>query len=672
MAKKMKPKFDPNKPFTKPSFDPNKPFERKQEIAKQVAPRQEVEVRPDIEVAEEATPYSQELREDIPKAAKAAPFGYGDEIRGLVGAMREYEADPKTASERYGMTPDELGAFKAMHDKSTDTEKEVEFWDSYRKHRDPVRKEIGEARERSPWASIITNIATDLPISIGAGMLSVTAPIAQKVIQSPLMVGGLAGLGESEAEISPGTEDKEWGSAAFDSILGAASSKTLSLVGDIGKAAIGKAPELRARFSGAGGKEFSRVGGLGDPEKAASELNKAGLFNFLKRRDPNYQFSPKKGIFQKTTSGKESLFSRRQRFKDMDLREVSLERINDMIRKSADHVDNILYSAESAGKYTGKDILNETKLKGQMSQYLSDLASGMRDFSQLAPKVREVFNRFVTVTNEPRTLFGLNELKRNIMNEVSESYLEKSTDQIETRMKQLIASSLKDFINDKAEQTLSKKVGSQVGKLNNLMHHGYTLKEPLAKAVASAKGQTDATAPMFGNILYKIQKYSEMAAGGQTGLLARASTGELIENATNFLRLNKRIPRTSNNILDYKNVIYAKLAVNNPTFADLFRRNVVEQDPNTAKAFLKNNARLMAQLGDQAGIFEESPYEEIDGIPSENGAFKYRQDVNDDDSMSVFDKAEEMDRFNRDGKIYNLKQSDNESNIDLMGSIIQQ
>ena len=77
--------------------------------------------------------------------------------------------------------------------------------------------------------------------------------------------------------------------------------------------------------------------------------------------------------------------------------------------------------------------------------------------------------------------------------------------------------------------------------------------------------------------------------------------------------------------------------------------------------------RVVAQMGDQCGIFEDSAYGEIDGIPSQAGAVKYRQDISEDDSRSVFERAEEMNRFNKEGTIYKLEES---GDNDLLGSII--
>lgn len=664
MAKKnKKPAFDPNKPYEivgqeKPAFDPNLPFSQagQEEITSQEA--------------EPGTP-GQEIIEDVPKALKAFPFGAGDEIRGFLGALKEYDRDPEAASRKLNTDPDTLGALKSVYDKYQTTGENEKFWELYRKHRDPVRAEIKSARERSPWASIIAESAADAALTGGISMLPGSKMI-QKGVTSPALMGGIMGLNESEAELTD--EDPEISTLAKDIALGSVIGKTVQTAAELPLKLINRPNLIRTKFTGATPKQFEKVGNLGDPEKASRELEKTGLFKFGKRNDPNWKFSPRKMKFVKTNPPRQKTFDTRQRFKDMSPRDIMLERVDDMIKSGSDQVDNILLKSGGEGVYTYKDIMNETDLMEQLSKIVKDETIGMQDKKAIQQKAIEVSERFMKNTSDPMSLHDLNKFKRNVMDELQKSYDNPDISNIEIKLKKKIATKVKDFINNKAEQLLGSE-GARVKQLNEIMHHAFTAKESLQKKVAQIKAGLGGNPRMTtaGGQMYLAERAGEFLAGGETGMLARASIGEKVERLTNFLQLNRKIPRTTNNILDYKNILYSKFAVNNPWFADIFKRNVLDQGAIEARTFIKNNARMIATIGDEMGIFEDSPYGDIDGIPSKEGAQKYRKDILNDDTMDNFSKAEKLHEFNSTGKLYKIKDSDNNNNNnELLNLLIKQ
>lgn len=153
-------------------------------------------------------------------AAKGATFGFDDEIAGLAGAAYK----------------------KALSEGDN-----ADFWDIYKKIRDDVRKTHSEAEEQHPVASFGGELLGAIPTAaIGAPEAAALKGAswiqkARMLGKAGAVAGGLAGLGNSEADLTPPTTDVNSAlQAAKDTAGGAASGAVIGgIVAPVATGAIG-------------------------------------------------------------------------------------------------------------------------------------------------------------------------------------------------------------------------------------------------------------------------------------------------------------------------------------------------------------------------------------------------------------------------------------------------
>ena len=621
--KKKQAKFDPNQPYevVEDKFDPNQPYE----------------VLDDVETSQEVpSEGTASTLQDAITATRSFPMGFGDEIRGAVSAL---------------------------YRKLKDEGKEKDFLDLYREEQRKEADIIAGARERSPIASMVAEAGADAAGMLIGGQMPVIGKGVQAITQSPTLQGLLTGAGESGAEVlgsdQPITEAAKLATSAG---IGAATGKGLSAIGGLVASPFKKPMEKKANMLGVSKSGFEKTGTIQDPIDAVSELEKTGMFKFFKKKDLNWIFSPKKEKFVKASPSTDLQYTRRIKSEGMTPRQVFLNRMNEIEKKAGGEVDRIISNVDTI--FTPEQIISETGIGKELGLLARQRSAGLADKAKISDDITKIVKIFQENISEGKGLTELNEMKRQIMKEISESYdpSGKALDPVGTDAKKIIATKLKDFINDKSVQFLGDEVGGKVSRLNNIMHSAYTVKPDLVSEIAAdMKGTTSKTIPPYGALLYKLSKGADIVTGGQTGQLARASFGQTVGEIADKIGLTNQIPRTVNNWLDYKNVIYSRLAVSNPFLADLFKRNT--DNPVTAKAFLQQNSRMIAGILDQQGILEPSPYGEIDGVPSQEGAIKYRRDVFMDKNKNTFQKAQEIDRFNREGTLYTIKEKNQGNSV---------
>ena len=65
-------------------------------------------------------------------------------------------------------------------------------------------------------------------------------------------------------------------------------------------------------------------------------------------------------------------------------------------------------------------------------------------------------------------------------------------------------------------------------------------------------------------------------------------------------------------------------------------------------------------------MIESDEFDSFDGVPSEEGRYKFLEKVNDDPDMNVFEQTEKIDRFNRQGTIANIVPREETNPLELL------
>lgn len=206
-----------------------------------------------------------------------------------------------------------------------------------------IRDRLALARDRSPIAAPLTELATGVGTSlvpgIGAGKLT---SVGAQVIR-----GGVEGLGTAEDKFSE--------EGAINAGLGMGTSALGSLVsGAFKKLTTANPNKIRANVLGANSSQFKEIG-IKEREQIAKELNKMGLFGKTKML-----FDPVKGKF------------------------VSVGKTLDNLEKPAR--DTILSRLDDAGNQIQKEKMRILGKYAQQPIDIEDIRAGLDDVVQIYSK----------------------------------------------------------------------------------------------------------------------------------------------------------------------------------------------------------------------------------------------------------------------------------------------
>ena len=635
-----------------------------------------------------------EIRRDIPKAAKSIPFGVGEEIRAfsdILGPKGMYEL-AKTGK------LDSLG-------------------DLYRQKRDEYTQLSDEAFRDSIGTSLVVNFFGDHVVSMGAGgaykgvgkLLSASNkgkyPLmkgAKKAIDvirpqsktaQTTVLGGLEGIGHSRGDLTKG----EYGKVAESSLLGAGGSfafkKILDVVGGIGS----KPNEKFGRLLGAKAKDYGRKG-LGNVNKTTKDLQATGLFKGDTFKNPNVEFDVNTQKFKINDYMDSNTIKANQGFlgksnhseiinKNLDeIIEKNSERINERIKL----IDQFYNTPDPKGKAVTKLIFY--KIFSEMDKNKEDILKALKEKARKGiskstksnqKELEEITKRFSEIVKESihsdNPASALQEVKRVIQGELANEYkgTEIRNEFLITYRKKL-ATLLKNSINELGDDFFED---SSFSKKNNLIHEAFNAKEMVTRKANELSAGADPAAYYHGNQIGYAQKIFDKVAGSDPMNRARGNLGQFasdnirqpvravnegFQKFSNQLRLNELIPSNTNSFFNYRNIIYSKLATMNPVMADLIRRNAIDVDKRVSEAFFKQNGPLLLQMLKPTGMIETDEFESFDGVPSEEGRYKYLEKTGDDPDMNVFEKTEKIDRFNRQGTVANIVEREETNPLELL------
>ena len=357
------------------------------------------------------------------------------------------------------------------------------------------------------------------------------------------------------------------------------------------------------------------------------------------------------------------------------------------INGGIDLIDELSGMSDSKGKTASKLILYKViskmdKLKEETLKTLKEKAkkgiSKTAESNQI--ELDEITKRFDRVVKESfysgKPASSLQETKKAIQGELADEYkgTEKRNEFLISYRKKL-ATLLKNSINDLADGFFPER---NFSKKNNLMHEAFNAKDMIEPKISALMTGSDPSSYYHGNQIGYAQKvYDKVMRSdpmnrfrGNVGHAASdyvgKPTGKVYEAFSNKLRLNELIPANTTSFFNYRNIIYSKLATMNPFMADLIRRNALDVDKRTSEAFFKQNGPLLLQMLKPTGMIESDEFDSFDGVPSEEGRYKFLEKINDDPDMNVFEQTEKIDRFNRQGTIANIVPREETNPLELL------
>jgi hypothetical protein len=157
---------------------------------------------------------------------------------------------------------------------------EIPFSDLYDEDVSEIRKNVGEARNRSPWATGIGELAAGagsalLPTAAGIPALGAVLGAGKYTGAAPMVArGAFEGLGVANDKASMEGVTTSLGGAAIGGLGSLAS-------GALKKISTANPKAIRANILGAGSSEFKDIG-IKERQEIADELHKMGLFQNTK------------------------------------------------------------------------------------------------------------------------------------------------------------------------------------------------------------------------------------------------------------------------------------------------------------------------------------------------------------------------------------------------------
>jgi hypothetical protein len=368
--------------------------------------------------------------------------------------------------------------------------------DIYEQDVQAIRERLGQAKERSPWASTAaemgTGIATSFLPVLGTGKLATSA-------------GGIIGRGALEG-LGTAEDKASWG-GAVNTLMGAGAGTLGAGVSSVLKKATTAEPNvIRAGVLGARTAEMQEVGRK-SREEIAGKMKSMDLFSNNK-----VQFDPEKGKF--TPVGKlKSLESLEKPTQDKLLQRV--DEASDVIQKKKKDILNKVGA-------TPIDLNDLDKTLDDAALKWSQKASGISDRYEQAIKLKDtILNDILQQTPQLRAPnisdleaakvrlgkdtanWGKNELLKNIP-DIDDLYMD---------MYSTINQKLRSIIPDK-----------EYARLNDMQSDFLTVKRDLTKAVASGNVKS----PTFRNEGLMSRAMSALSSGEETALGA-ANLAELLQ-----------------------------------------------------------------------------------------------------------------------------------------------
>lgn len=593
----------------------------------------------------EVPPYSDTGMDTLSDAAVSIPQGitsWADEIQAGAQAL--------------GRTPElaNPAAFEGMPQSEGPS-----FMEKFDEEVKPIRERLSLARERSPWASAGTELATGIGTAfipgLGAGKLSSAAGMIGR--------GAVEGLGTSNDKMSM--------EGLTNTGIGAGLGAGGALVsGGLKKLSTVDPNAVRANILGAGSSEFKEIS-LKERKAIAQELKDMGLF-----QNNKVDFSVSEGKFVSRGKSLENI--------EKPVREKLFERLDSATAKIQDEKMALL------GKHSNDTI------------DLEDLEKGLE-------AVVEKYSK--KATDMPGRKETAEELKRKIIEDILEDLEEEGLDHVTIgmveRAKQRISEDVGNYgKNPSLQKTpdtaqlyqsmyteINKKLRNQLGntkyaKYNDMQQKMLTAKTDLSKSIASENANKasagwggwgnkimNATigSPEAGlgiaNTAETLQKvpFRQGMRGLRTGVQEAPfeSIRQLDPSIPEYLQrpndrtpqsqgstmitpkqmVQYRIPRTTQGILDNKEMVMGKLIQNGIPDEMI---EMVAQALDSDQEALSDIAPLI--ISQFPTLFEKSKYQVFDGIIAPTDRPKAADAISKKEDMNSIQRAKAINDINKSGK----------------------
>jgi hypothetical protein len=525
------------------------------------------------------------------------------------------------------------------------------FLEKYQQEVDPIRQNLAEARNRSPWATA----AGEFGVGVGTSLIPGAGPVlgAGKLGG----IGGMAARGFVEGVGTSETMDPY--EAGTFGLMGGVAGGLGGLATKGVKAITTQSPaRIRAGVMGARTAEFKEVGQQ-EREALAEELNKMGLFQKTKAA-----FDSTVGKWLPQGSALENI--------EKPTRDKILSRVDDAFKVTQAEKDKLF--AQEMSQPVGNQIRVMAKLDEAVNNFAKK-RSGMKGRREIARKeltkiLDDIQEEIDASPDKQWTIQMLENAKQRMDDDVGkygkDPLLGGSED---------LAELYKDFyagVNDSLKFEIPNK---DYGRLNSLQQKLYTAKIDLKKAIASEKPTfklTDVTSWMSSpEAQLDVARSAEIMNKPGLKQLKRplgVGTAEAPFGAIRFVDpsmpdqsqrptplinfspreiIDYRIPRSTNGILEDKDRVLAKFV----------QKGLPDEMVETLTVALNGNPDdlsdimplIMTQFPE---AFEKSKYKVFDGrFIDPNDKARAADSISRREDINSIQRAKMISKINKTGEV---------------------
>lgn len=555
------------------------------------------------------------------------------------------------------------------------------YADLYEQEVTPIRERLALARERSPIASTAAEIGTGIGTAfipgLGAGKLSSAAGMIGR--------GAFEGLGTAEDKFSE--------EGAVQTGMGAGMGALGALVsGGVKKLTTSNPNKIRANVLGARTSEFKEIG-IKEREKVAKELKDMGLFSNTK-----VDFDVNKGKFvsagkslenlEKPATDKlaDRLSSATKKIQDekmkilgkfandpVDLEDIesALDEVVQSYSKKATGMPERLADAEKVKTMIINDMLDDLEAEGgetltvglleKAKMRLSEDVGnyGKNPLLQKTPEAAQIYqNMYSSINKKLRKLIGNN--KYADFNDMQQKMLTAKADltkAIASEDASRTQAGWGGWFNKLANETLgSPEAGlgianvSEMAQIPGIKQAITAGRVGLEEAPFAANRYLDPSIPQY--IQRPQEQQPEAPAGFERPKALPSSSYNMFPNLapkstmiTPKQMINYKIPRSTQGILDNKEMVMGKL-IQNGVPDELI--NTIAQALDTDSEDIANIAPLI--VAQFPNIFEKSKYQVFDGVIASTERAKAADAISKREDMNSVQRAKAINGINKSGK----------------------
>lgn len=555
---------------------------------------------------------------------QGATLGHSDEIAGFVSAVTEIA------------TGGDIDKARIERDNT------LQKW----------RGRIGQARERSPIAYNLTEMVTPNPLD-ALGIIGKFGTVG-KVLSSAPVQGAIYGEGLSNKDIFKGE------SPASESMLGFGAGVIGSAFSKLAKAPFKGPRQKRQSRLGATDVDF-RLKGRNSPEAVDEKLSEIGFFDSR----PDMLEVDVDPFSLKVIPTNKKMYS-------IYPAENIRENVSSLIEKYSKLAKKELYDASDSidhFNYTYDEFIKQPEIRN----VLIKLENGSRGRPELVEArsslMRRLKDSFNTTIGGILYIDDIDNMKRTFQELALNSLSETGNDTAISLAAKDIQRSINDFVERKMD-FISKKAGKRFRDINDNISRLIVQEERLAKKVGYEKSPRDYTPyPTSAGVgQYGVQKATKSPflgklreevgfAGEQNPAMSKYVDGVIrnsvmkpltsklvgaMNEGSDFIgQINsipkmlakQPIPRDSVSILENKEFVKAKIALQAPSMLEIVS-HILDEQPGSVKDILPMIINIAPQ------IFEKDVYNRVDGkINDTIDREKALRDTRDSETLSNTEKA---------------------------------